>query len=102
MGLACGGAILMVISSEQAEEGNQHNAPMFASFVPIIQCICFSAYLLLQKKYIYEAPATDPRVLRWIEKPISLTAWVYCVGAITMWLVFIPRAACAPNILHFP
>eukprot|EP00658_Telonema_sp_P-2_P019986 TRINITY_DN17865_c0_g1_i2.p1 TRINITY_DN17865_c0_g1~~TRINITY_DN17865_c0_g1_i2.p1 ORF type:complete len:278 (-),score=58.94 TRINITY_DN17865_c0_g1_i2:448-1281(-) len=102
--LASGGAVVMIAFGGGESEGqhNDHTRLVVGNGLLILQCMCMAAYVLLQKRYVYAAALHDPRRERWIDKPISMTAWAYGCGAGFMWAVAVPLGIESPEVLNFP
>jgi len=92
----------MVLTSLKRNSSVRLRYALLSNFIACAQPLCMSSYLLMQKIFIYNAPDNDPRSLRWFDRPLSTTAWAYCSGAITLWLVAIPYGYWAPEIFSFP
>jgi drug/metabolite transporter (DMT)-like permease len=102
--LGSGGAIVMVVgsrrSSSTAGSGTAGGKQVMGNLIIIGGCLSMAIYVLLQKKYVYAAPEDDERRRRWLQKPISLTAWSYCAGALSMLAISVPHACASPEILR--
>jgi drug/metabolite transporter (DMT)-like permease len=97
--LGTGGAVLMVIGSKKGSGAGGGGNVLLGNIMLMCQCMCTAIYVLLQKKYVYDAPLDDERRVRWINKPISMTAWAYCSGAVCMFIIAVPYACFKPGIL---
>ncbi len=75
-----GGIIISVFSGKHT--GVSGGNRMLGIWMLLGNCCCCSVYILLQKRYVYEADSKLGN--KWKSVPINLTAWTYCFGAICM------------------
>jgi drug/metabolite transporter (DMT)-like permease len=99
--MGSGGAVVMVTGSHSSSAGGDEEHPnaFFGNVMLVGQCFATAIYILLQKKFVYAAPEGDERRQRWLHKPLSLTAWSYCSGAVCMLCIAGPRACSRPEIV---
>lgn len=84
---AVGGAVIILGCRmnrlvENAETPLSKNKSLLGVICLLVNTMCMSGYILIQKRYIFEAEAS-----RWSTLPVSVTTWSYFFGAVCVAVV---------------